>query len=108
MEHHSFDHMDGLAGEQRTLGPRRRTLAVADGERDIRTRRRGLESQLDQFFKADGAGLHLALARVHEDGDQAGRGLARANMLATIAGRRDADTSRDGPAGLGSEGTFRY
>src|SRR3546814_18216035 len=47
MEHHSFDHMDGLAGEQRTLGPRRRTLAVADGERDLRTRRRGLESQLE-------------------------------------------------------------
>src|SRR3546814_10070106 len=70
MEHHSFDHMDGLAGEQRTLGQRRRTLSVADGERDIRTRRRGLESQLDQFFKDDGDGLPLALARVQADGDQ--------------------------------------
>src|SRR3546814_2014641 len=39
-------------------------------------------------------------------GEQAGRELARANMLDTIAGQRDAATSRDRPVGIGVEEQF--
>src|SRR3546814_20247017 len=70
MERHPLDHVNRLARKQRALRARRRAFAVADGEADLRSRRRLRERQGDEFLETDGAGADNILADVHQDMDR--------------------------------------
>src|SRR3546814_3152073 len=70
MERHPLDHVNRLARQQRALRARRRAFAVADGEADLRSRRRLREGKGDEFLETDGAGADNMLAGVHQDMDR--------------------------------------
>src|SRR3546814_5998223 len=74
MERHPLDHVNRLARQQRALRARRRAFAVADGEADLRSRRRLREGKGDEFLEPDVAGAATMLAAVHQEWNGPRRG----------------------------------
>src|SRR3546814_15475356 len=70
MERHPLDHVNRLVRQQRALRARRRAFAVADGEADLRSRRRLRGGKGDAFPAPDGAAADNMPAGVHQDMDR--------------------------------------